>query len=924
MHVYSLCRKKSEGGNAILAVLMSLAVVFISYNTLTNSVVDYKKKVLAVKNDLDLRLALHSTMDFVIFGLKQQYCFDSVFMQDANCSLKHEASTERLIMNTDQLNYIKAMIDSGTIKDIAKPEDVLLNRIQKTMNFSAASTAHPLYIIFSQPVLNEIATGVEITIDRDRSLFLPKYGGEVYLNIKVAFTGIKAKAASKWNQSRFNLTSKVSIHPRELGSFALLLAKDLRLDKGHSDVLSVGDAAIHQFTTNVAAVKAYKGLTFLSPVFVNENIHLPFYTVKDGYFNPVTFADKVYMGNGSVYKNGVAYKPLTTGGADDQYWIGSGEGFGGFLKGVENDGGLDKGLSVFGRVANSVPVDYNLMKQCLERSQKNVNNEIVFQNVMTIDTKKFVRSGNNIFSEYQMVLSNGDEFTYQGESYLSDSAGQTGWSKSSSSSNPYKFYRKSTANYGTLLTATVSLVTSSTTKRIAFDMSTDYKDASSDEFVELKVDNSAGYVASLNQKISLINTQLATKNNELNVITTNIANLISASTVSGSTVTQQDIDNANDAKADKQKEIADLNTQKQTLESQKSEASSMSSNPGKIKLYINNSYNKYGHREKDKLNLNVNIENEDSMIDDRGDKFDIVIEARGWNLGYYRKQSTYRDSDTGEFADNSRLIQNFAIQKSSSTGDYVKPSYISSTSTSSTAYDYASLDALCEEKRNAQTSQSFGSAAYNQDFSPTTRTSWNFSGADTATVGLDPALTSLTFDGTNASTAANASFQVKSIVGHCIIANTATFVTGFLACDRLTINSRTLPLRIIATIIVGKLDIHPTALQAGIVWSSVYHPQSTYELRNMKILKPVFGGAAIDCNSASAVNANNPIWHPKPSIQQFSNRENCNVISLRAKADPFRWTTVDPDCGLISGNSNTVCKHKLNRFFIFEHSRGSE
>ncbi len=845
---------------------------------------------------------------------------DSVFMQDANCGLKHPASTERLIMSIDQLNYIKAMIESGTIKDIAKPEDALLNSITQTIGLTAVSVAHPLYIIFSQPILNEIATGVEVKIERDRSLFLPRYGSEVYLNIKVTFVGVKTGALTKWNQSRFTLTSKVSVHPRELGSYALLMTKDLRLDKKNSDTLAVGDSAFNQFTTDADLAKSYKGLTFLSPVYVNENIHLPYST--SSYFNPVTFADKVYLGNGALFKNGALYKPATTGEADDQYWVGSGEGFGGFLKGVENDGGLDKGLSVFGKVTNSATADYALMKQCLERSQKNVNNEVVFQNVMTIDTKKFNTSGSNVKSEYQMVLSNGDEFTYQGDK-LEDSAGQNGWSKSGNNSTQYKFYRKSNDNYGTLLTTTISLVSSNTTKTIAFDMSTDYKDASNEEYVELRINNSSGYEASLDQKIANVDTQLAIKNTELNTIIANLASLLLG------TPTQEQIDVENKKKSDKLIEIADLQKKKQDYQNAKNGAGNMASNPGKIKMYINNSFTQHKgkeYREKDKLNLNVDIENEDSIIDDDGDKFNIVIETRGWNLGYYRKKSTYKDYDSGEFENNSSLIQNFMIGKNSSSNSYEKPTYVSSLPTSATnAFNYAELDALCEEKRSAQTSQSFGSAAYDVDFSPTTRASWNFAGPATALVGQDPALATLTFDGTNATTAMNSSFQVRSIVGHCVIASTATFVTGFLACDRLTISTRTLPLRIIATIIAGKVDIHPDAFKAGIVWSSIYHPQSTYELRNMGILKPLFGGvAATDCSTASATNINNPIWHPKPSVQFFSNRENCNVISLRAKADPFRWTTVDPDCGLVTGNSNTICKHKLNRFFIFEHSRGNE
>ncbi|WP_374030781.1 hypothetical protein [Bdellovibrio bacteriovorus] len=49
----------------------------------------------------------------------------------------------------------------------------------------------------------------------------------------------------------------------------------------------------------------------------------------------------------------------------------------------------------------------------------------------------------------------------------------------------------------------------------------------------------------------------------------------------------------------------------------------------------------------------------------------------------------------------------------------------------------------------------------------------------------------------------------------------------------------------------------------------------------------------------------------------------CNSISLRAKADPFRWTAVDPDCGLINNSNSTMCKNRLMRFYVLEVSRES-
>jgi hypothetical protein len=164
----------------------------------------------------------------------------------------------------------------------------------------------------------------------------------------------------------------------------------------------------------------------------------------------------------------------------------------------------------------------------------------------------------------------------------------------------------------------------------------------------------------------------------------------------------------------------------------------------------------------------------------------------------------------------------------------------------------------------------------------------------------------------------NAVFQVRSIVGQCVIESTATFVTGFFACDSLEIRDRTHPLRIIGTFIVGKMKIHPSAIKAGITWSSIYAPQATRELRGAQVLRSFSGR---NCNLKSA----EPIWHPIPSVQEVSDRMGCNAISLRSKADPFQWTSVDPDCGVLPGStsSNTTCKRRLIRFFVVEQSRES-
>src|SRR5690606_10156938 len=146
------------------------------------------------------------------------------------------------------------------------------------------------------------------------------------------------------------------------------------------------------------------------------------------------------------------------------------------------------------------------------------------------------------------------------------------------------------------------------------------------------------------------------------------------------------------------------------------------------------------------------------------------------------------------------------------------------------------------------------------DFSPKARESWNFAG-DGVNLG-DPVVEELIFDGNNARPS-NVTFQIRSIVGLCRIRASAELVTGFLTCDRLVIEPRTSPLRIIGTIIVGAMEIDPSALAAGIRWSSIYYPEATFELRKVGILKTSTGRPCADAPDPS-----NPIWHPIPSIEK--------------------------------------------------------
>jgi hypothetical protein len=239
--------------------------------------------------------------------------------------------------------------------------------------------------------------------------------------------------------------------------------------------------------------------------------------------------------------------------------------------------------------------------------------------------------------------------------------------------------------------------------------------------------------------------------------------------------------------------------------------------------------------------------------------------------------------------------------------------------------DWAALDAACiaapDTTTGSATYASFPSANWGTSFATQAEHAWRFStefpdGYEPGTVNFDGGENR--FDPA-ASPPVYPKFGIKSVINNCVIKSTANFVAGFYTCENLTIEQRQDPLRIIGTFITGKLNIHNSAYAAGIRWSSIYHPQALYELRAAKVLGRYKDGNFVpDCNSAALP----PLWSPNIGIKSALAHYLCNPVSLRA-ADPFKWTMVDPDCGVDeSVDKNKVsCKSQPRRFLVKEVSR---
>ncbi|WP_374073404.1 hypothetical protein [Bdellovibrio bacteriovorus] len=990
---------RNSAGNVLLQILAATAVMSTSFYFLTNYVIGQKEQVGTTVNLVNLRFALNSAMDYVIFGVRQKYCFttDYALLNDSpeKCNLQHSGNIERLLMSVDQEKFIQSLLATNQSVGPVNANEIRLTEIHRLIDVSVATTEHPLFPVLSSLKTVKGADGkpvkvgwISVDIFRDNSAYLPKAGNEVYLKIKVALKEYKESEPLAFGRTKMELTSQVVIYPREVGSFALLVPGDLHLDLPWDASMTDGNVSLHKFASR-NDVGTSPGLVFNSPVFVNKDIYLP---VDNGsekdvagttFYSAVTFADRVYLGNGWVKRNSdEKYAPRSLGGLADRYWADA-RTFGGFLKGIENDGGLDKGLEVFKKGPGSVnsgalASSMEMMKKCIDFALSRAK----IDEIKKSELGARITSETNTEFDYRITLSKGNEFSRQWNSLRIN---KTAWADGKVEIDqgdiyvggavvqlrinvggryvefqlPRNGYAKITAPVGSptyengLLAAKQSAETkynaalteqsslnAQLTKARADLKTAEAKLAEEEAKPERKV-------ASTSEPAPADSGTATPQSTPTEGATTPKTTTEKSTTTESGTTAQAPESTTQDPVeyqdpvviSNLEKQIASLNATIKDLNNNKIPAQdsvvnlaskevdmkkadyngflTLKANPPVIEVDTSRVKNRYDYAY-DKLDLDFEVANAKSFLDANGNLVAPVVKIQAYDATFYRSEPIYTNSNDKD-GDNLLGYLNFGFNASKTYLDAPESAMNAPNSTSANPVDdsdYTVLAEQCEAARNASTSQSFGGAGWSTDFSASTRISWNFAGTGSTKAGQDPALNELIFSNINA-LRSNATFQVRSIVGKCTIKESAEFVTGFFGCDSLEIEARTKPLRIIGTFIVGKMRINSQAIKAGISWSSIYHPQSTVELRNAGILRS-FSGRACDAKGAD------PIWHPIPSAIQVADRMGCNSISLRAKADPFQWTSVDPDCGLVSngGNSsNTTCKRRMVRFFVVEQSR---
>lgn len=877
---------KKRGSATTLALIMSF-VGLISLTTVGTAISHMwniqKKTVEFVR----VRQALDSSLDYTILAIKQNWCMTPKWTKELqSCDLTNDYNLQRIMLSDSSLRFIE-------MSGMAVPNPISNTRLKKIgpINVSLADILpeHPLFKVLADAKKLGVET-ISFTVERLDEILSPSRGQEIPVKVT-----IKMSAGLGKFLGRNKIESLIYFYPRELGTNALILSNDLYLDAdSHEEMDTKGDSRIKMDSTKAAS----GGLRFDSPVFINNDLYIP--NIENTKYSNVTFADKVILGGGYVkHKVGHVYKPFTPDSAGGQGHQFNSEmtNFGGLLRGVELDPNYDEGLRVLAGIRNENP-DMSLFNLCKQRQQ--AKSDLTFtrdsqawirvSEITTDRVSGFLNLGKVNQFLPQLITANyestSSEFTFESKENIGDPITRV-WI------NLINY-----GNDGSTVTFSGELSRSGHFKVV--HQNSAVNSAPENEFF-IKVSTSPVTVGS-NVQDNAIKFNIEYKNLDglkLGLVAPSANSIISRAVIEVK-FEAFDLAYANGVST----RSFDGDDDRESFNEQKNKTADTAHYFLKKQKYNGVKFVKPSDSGPIKFSKNVTDDDYYSCIE--RDK------ATCQNLGFinFEKQTLEHETSTviaDESADVACKDSRFAHRACYN-------------------YDLVEVDIKCNgaPPNPEDELDSFDAASWDTSFAPYTIHAWSFAGLGNWTPMKD---TEGYYNGTAEivtkkqdmiNNPTSAKFHIHSLVKHCVIKSSADFVAGFFNCEKFTIEERTRPLRIIGTVITNKLIIHPSAISKGIYWSGIYNVNSIQELRDVNILKE--GGFTSDNTGTFAANTVNcddpdqPLWAPYPSLLVARKLYSCNPVSLRAKADPFTWTTVDPDCGPLEGTGITACKKRVTRW----------
>lgn len=908
-----------QSGFALVYAMVGIIFVSTLFYYLSDSVVLLNKQAHRSLSLTQGRMVLHSFMDYTIFGIKQRWCFDDAWLPAAMCNISNPRSVERLIINSDSFR---------TLNEEEDPDIPPLDVIEGDVDLVGMLSEHPLYQILSpaRALVPEIAR-IEVRIIKDLRPQLSVGGREMFLIIRIRVLNTAGQLV-RWMGIEMESESEVLVYPRELGSFALIAAKNIRMDMAFNANSQNGDVVFHQFPAK-SQVSGWTGLIFESPVFANENLHLPSIVGSDPTnprYSAVTFAEKLYLGENRVMRDGADFRPRTAGGNRDQLWSQVSE-FGGLQKGIEADGGKDRGLALLAGDIGGNLIDDGQLQRCvnmvgarsqLDRTRNSQINAVLKQG--SLESGVVYRTG---FTRRDRDILSADDI-YEDGNWIKPQPGVGNGSLGAVGratltwNNPVQggtYTLEGLLGYGYPLTreyrppASPEIgVRNQEIDRLNRDIE-DATDRRDDLLNDIPVDQAAVAAENANiQRLTATRTAAIARRDFLIEVSQRVATI----TVEFQRVVIQNV--PTDKFADVALRITPLS----------------------------------GFVDSSGIPMAANLTLKMFDVSCSGDNCRMDwSECRGNSgNGNRNNNNNNRNNNSGTinclseddlYAVRSReyMQQGSMTFTPGPNGAYNMPSGLRRTGSSdSTIYNdiaddtqnWGGLAAACTFSPTA----SYGGADWADDFLGSTYKSWNFSPVarfPTSAASYTEATNEFVLDQANATPGGpRFDFHVKSLISRCVIRSQATFVAGFFNCRELVIEQRSTPLRIVGTFILSKAVIHPSAYEAGIRWGSIYSTMATPELRRHALLRSIqltpssTGSPVIPCQSLGLAV---PIWNPFPSVADMANNFSCGVISLRNRGNPFTWTQVEPDCGYSVGENTPTCKNRVVKNVVYELSRKS-
>lgn len=601
------------------------------------------------------------------------------------------------------------------------------------------------------------------------------------------------------------------------------------------------------------------GLRFESPVYVNTNVFVPKNDVTTT--SAVTFLDRIILGSGYVYQGTQLYTPASAGGPLDQYTANM-PGFGGFLGGVELDVEADKGLYNFAGINQQpIPVDKTLFNLCKLRSMARLDL------TMTDYSQLYLKPSNSPAVGATSTA---------GSSVLA----QTSFLLSLGSLDQFQPQVGFVATPNTTaVTAPPPIIddTHDPIMNVTVNVTGIYDGTPNGSGGYNYAPQQVVYAGQISEvgtmKIPIVDKSGVTIVGEIDIVAT--PQIVTGDQQSNSVNITVSMSNQSQWAFDKV-------------------WNGMSQVDPRIEINIEAYDFAYGVGVNGRASSIPNA----SRFKTNGVKF-------AWN-------STNQLFAAKPAADGG--VSGFYLCSELSVSDCPQPTPASDPTPQEPidAFDYLAFDVACNGLPPADdaASPAFAGIDWGVSFANQTRDSWGFAPPDMNASPTGFYNGTFLLDQNNSG--ANPAFLVLSIIKECRVTAQATFVTGFFVCDSFIVEPRGNPLRIVGTVIAKKLTIDSSAITAGIRWSSIHTPSAIYELRQKSILNP--GNVACD-------DPNLPNWSPVLSAQRLQALYKCMPVYLRNKADPFKWTLMDPDCGLPSGGTQYKCKKRVMRFVVKEMSR---